>query len=189
MPHLPPNTHHCKKHLVKWPWVNVSAVSGSINRRLKKSKTQLSSINPLTIHHASRDTFLLANKYHPSAGNYTVLNWIIAMTKYRLTYWEVSVLALWSLMELWGGWWMIIVFWNFFNHTTNLFNEPWNCSNHALVVILTKYFLQCGDALHEGHNHNSTSKNYRTIQQCRHPFYTQELHSRLCWITGISSNR
>ena len=28
----------------------------------------------------------------------------------------------------------------FLNHTTNLFNEPLNCSNHALVVILTKYF-------------------------------------------------
>ena len=42
-------------------------------------------------------------------------------------------------MELW----VIIVLWNSFNHTTYLFNEPWNCSNHALVVILTKYFLQC----------------------------------------------
>ena len=31
--------------------------------------------------------------------------------------------------------------WNFFNHTTNLFNESWNCSNHGLVVILTKYFF------------------------------------------------
>ena len=40
-------------------------------------------------------------------------------------------------MELWGGWWMITMFWNSFNHTTYLFNEPWNCSNHALF---TKYF-------------------------------------------------
>ena len=32
--------------------------------------------------------------------------------------------------------------WNSFNHTNpHLLNEPWNCSNHALVV-LTKYFLQ-----------------------------------------------
>ena len=46
-------------------------------------------------------------------------------------------------MELWGGWWMIIVFWNSCNHITHLFNEPWNCSNHSLMVILTKYFLQC----------------------------------------------
>ena len=61
----------------------------------------------------------------------------------RYTCWQVSVVTLWSLMELWGGWWMIIVFWNSFNHTTHLFNEPWNWSNHSLVVILTKYFLQC----------------------------------------------
>ena len=73
---------------------------------------------------------------HPSAGNYPVLNWIIA---YEL----IWVGLLWSLIELWGGWWMIFVFLNSFNHTTHLFNEPWNCSNHALVVILTKYFLQC----------------------------------------------
>ena len=38
---------------------------------------------------------------------------------------------------------MIFVFLNSFNHTTHLFDETWNCSNHALVVILTKYFLQC----------------------------------------------
>ena len=48
---------------LKWPWVKVSAgysaVSGSSEQ---KSKTQLSSITSLTIHHASRDTFLLAHK-------------------------------------------------------------------------------------------------------------------------------
>ena len=111
----------------------------SLNRWLKM---QLLSINPLTIHHASRDTFLLTNKYQfiSTAGNYPVLNWIIVMDLYRLTCWEVSVLALWSLMELWGGWWMIIVFWNSFNHTTHLFNELGNCSNHALVVIKKLFF-------------------------------------------------
>ena len=36
---------------------------------------------------------------------------------------------------------MINLFWNFFNHTTHLFNEPWSCSNHAFVVILTKHFF------------------------------------------------
>ena len=35
----------------------------SIEQVIKEIKTQLSSINPLTIHHSSRDTFLLANKY------------------------------------------------------------------------------------------------------------------------------
>ena len=33
-------------------------------------------------------------------------------------------------------------------NTTHLFNETWNCSNHALVVILTKYFLQCIENQH-----------------------------------------
>ena len=51
------------------------------------------------------------------------------MNWYRLACWQVSVLALWRVMKLWGGWWMIIVFGNSFSHTTNLFNEPWNCSN------------------------------------------------------------
>ena len=41
----------------------------------------------------------------------------------RLTCRQVTVLALRSLMEVWGGWWIIIVFWNFFNHTIHLFNE------------------------------------------------------------------
>ena len=36
---------------------------------------------------------------------------------------------------------MINVFWNFCNHTTYLFNES-AVINHALVVILTMYFLQ-----------------------------------------------
>ena len=45
-------------------------------------------------------------------------------------------------MKLWVGWWMIIVSGNSCSHTTHMFNEPWNCSNHALVVTLTKYFLQ-----------------------------------------------
>ena len=43
--------------------MTVSAVSGSIEQVIKAIKTQLSSITPLTIHHASRDTLLLANKY------------------------------------------------------------------------------------------------------------------------------
>ena len=30
----------------------------------------------------------------------------------------------------------------FFNYTTHLFNEPWNCSNHQFVVILTMLFLE-----------------------------------------------
>ena len=58
----------------------------------------------------------------------------------KLACWQITIC---SLMDLWGDWWMIIVSWNFSNHTTYLFNEPWNCSNHALVIVLTKYFLQC----------------------------------------------
>ena len=42
---------------------NFSSVHGFIEQVIKESKTQLSSINPLTIHWASRDTFLLTNKY------------------------------------------------------------------------------------------------------------------------------
>ena len=74
---------------------------------------------------------------HPSAGSSELDNC------YRLACWQVSVLTLWSLMELRGSWCIITLFWNSFNHTTHRFNEPWNCSNHTLVVILTKYFLQC----------------------------------------------
>ena len=54
------------------------------------------------------------------------------MNWHRLACWQVFVLALWRVMKLWGGWWMIIVFGNSFSHTTNLFNEPWNCSNLQL---------------------------------------------------------
>ena len=41
--------------------------------------------------------------------------------------------ALWSLIRLWGNWWMIIVFGNFFNWTIPLLNGPWNsqqCNLH-----------------------------------------------------------
>ena len=136
--------YYCKNCLLKWPWVKVTAVSGFIEHVIK---TQLSSINPLTIHQASKstDTCLLTNEYpficiHLLAiirfwttwGNCQQMD---AMNWYRLACWQVSVLA--SSLKLDGivrGWWMIIVFWNFFHHTTYLFNEPWNCSNHALVV-------------------------------------------------------
>ena len=42
---------------------------------------------------------------------------------------------------------MRIVFWNFFNLTIHLFNEPSNCSNHELMIILTKTYSFCDDNL------------------------------------------
>ena len=54
----------------------------------------------LTIHQASRDTYVLANKYQ---------------------FIFIHLLAI--IFEVWWGWLIIIVLQNFFNHTTHLFNE------------------------------------------------------------------
>ena len=134
---------HCKKHLVKIT-MRLLQFQGPLCRWLKKSKTQLSSINSSTIHHASRDTSLLANKYQLICIHLLAIIQFLTeklpMNLYGLACWQVSVLALWSLIELWGGWQMILVFLNIL-HTCSMKPET-ACSNHALVVILTKYFLQ-----------------------------------------------
>ena len=59
------------------------------------------------------------------------------MNQYRLACWQVSVLALWNLTELWRD---NYVFEIPVTHTTHLLNELWNSSDHALVVVL---ILQC----------------------------------------------
>ena len=77
---------------------------------------------------------------HPSPGNYPVLNWL-----YNCLRTDTSWLADASSLKLDGivrGLMDDNCVWEFLNCTTKLFNEPWNCSNHALVVILTKYLLQ-----------------------------------------------
>ena len=90
---------------------------------------QLSSINPLIISSSFKelcttDIFLLASKHqficsHLLHGFYLVLNQIIA-SRWTGKHWladKCSASCL-NLDGLWGSWWMIIVFWNFFNYTT-----------------------------------------------------------------------
>ena len=111
--------------LLQWRWINWK-VQGSLNRWLKN---QL-----FTIHRASRDACLLANMYHPPAGYYpdnsqqvdAYIIWTVGASSLRLYRWNCE-----------GD----HCAWNSkFNHATHLFNEPWNCSNHALVVNLSKKF-------------------------------------------------
>ena len=67
------------------------------------------------------------------------------MNRYRLACWLASVVR--SCLKLDGivrGLMDDNCVLDYLNHTTKLFNESWNCSNHALVVISTKYFLQWG---------------------------------------------
>ena len=83
-------SHTAKITWLKWPQVQVTAVSGSIDQGdifLKdNSKTQLSSINPLIFsssfkeknHHRHLSATQQTSVHmHPSAGNYLILNRII----------------------------------------------------------------------------------------------------------------
>ena len=85
--------------LLKWPRLHVTAVSGSIEQVDSLIKeiwkhNYTSSINSLIIQRASR-TLVCCPTYTSSSAAMFV---------------GLSVVALWSLMKLWGGWWMIIVF-------------------------------------------------------------------------------
>ena len=84
-------SHTAKITWLKWPQVQVTAVSGSIDQGdifLKEnSKTQLSSINPLIFSSSFKEknyhrhlsaTQQTSVHMHPSAGNYSVQNRIIA---------------------------------------------------------------------------------------------------------------
>ena len=88
----------------KWISLTVALVQFQIplNRWLKKSKTQLSSITPSRFHQASRDTCLLANKYqfiyiHLLA---IIQFWTgeLPMKWYRLGCWQVSIAVTFSSM-------------------------------------------------------------------------------------------
>ena len=65
-------------------------------------------------------------------GYYLVQNRIIVGRWMRMNWYTLASRQVLFEARL-GCWWMIIEFWNSFNHTTHLFNEP--CSKHALVAI------------------------------------------------------
>ena len=108
-------------------------------------------LQSIKVQRASRDTCLLYSQsipVHPSAGYYLVLNWIMA-SSWRHRNWYICWLADKCLCKLFEARWGMSglmddnCVWNSFNCTTHLFNEPWNCSKHVLVVILTNYILKC----------------------------------------------
>ena len=110
---------------------------------LKNSKrnyhpsTPSQSIKVLTEHLSARHGIQVHLQL--STGNYSVLNWIIATTWLHMNWCvlasrQVSVLALWSLVELWGDWWMINVFGNFFNQIIQFLNA---CIDPETAVTCT----------------------------------------------------
>ena len=76
--------------------------------------------------------------------------------------------------------------WNSCNHTNHLFHEPWNCSNHALEVILTKYTF-CSDRGGEGSSIERT--HFVHVYLCFEPGAIHFLvRKRLRMAQGISWN-
>ena len=63
---------------------------------------------------------------------------------------QVSVIAEWSWMELWGGWWMVICLWILFIVLMQQFSEPWNWSTHwgDFNWVVLQYYIVKVD-LHE----------------------------------------
>ena len=81
---------------------------------------------------------------HSSAGTYPVLNLIIAYEQIQVGLLTSVCSSCLKLDGIVRGLMDDNCVLEFLNHTTKLFNEPWNCSNHAVMVISTKYFLQWG---------------------------------------------
>ena len=110
---------------------------------LKKFQAQLSSINSLTIHQSASRTPIGSQWY---TSTFAAIYWRLFgseldnsqhMAGYELMCvgQQTSVwLVLWSLVELWGGWWMINVFGNFFNQIIQLLNA---CMEPETAVTCT----------------------------------------------------
>ena len=65
---------------------------------------------------------LVFPKHFSSFLNHIIASRWMHINLYILASRQVSLLAVWTVRGLWGGWLMIIVF-------LVLFNQPWNCSN------------------------------------------------------------